>query len=81
MNKIVGATIATAAIAGALIAGYLDYEYCTWKCPKCDTVHKPTFTKWVTGLNLVSRKYLKCPRCGERNWHTRVVLFDDKDFV
>ena len=36
MNKIVGATIATVTIAGALILCYLDYTGTEYICDKCN---------------------------------------------
>ena len=81
MNKIVGTTIATAAIAGALIWSYLDYSSTEYVCDKCNTQYKPQPIAWMSGMHFPIHRHLKCPSCGNWGWHKKVKVPDEKDFI
>lgn len=72
MNKVVGATIATVAVAGALIITYLDYSTCEYLCGNCGQIYKPTSMRWVSGMHVPTRRHMKCPYCQKWGWHKRI---------
>lgn len=48
------------------IAGY-------YECQKCHHKHVPTY--WTTNLapHIGRTRYMKCPKCGEKNWQKKVL--------
>ncbi len=48
------------------IAGY-------YECQKCHHKHVPTY--WTTNLapHMGRTRYMKCPKCGEKNWQKKVL--------
>ena len=75
MNKIIGATvatIATIAIAGTLAIGYLDYNTSKYICDNCRKSYKPTLMRWVSSVHIPTHRHMKCPICGEGEWHKKV---------
>ena len=48
------------------IAGY-------YECQKCHHKHVPTY--WTTNLapHVGRTRYMKCPKCGEKNWQKKVL--------
>lgn len=81
MNKIIGATIGTALIAGTLIWGYLEYNNTEYVCDKCHTQYKPTKWQWGSALHFPNHRKMVCPHCGNWGWHKRVRVPDDRDFI
>ncbi len=81
MNKIIGATMATVIVAGALILTYLDYTGTEYVCDKCGQQYKPQPVQWTTGMHLPTRRHMKCPHCGNWGWHKRVRVPDERDFI
>ena len=76
MNKIVGATIGVALIAGALVVGYLDYNTSQYVCGNCGNTYHPTPMRWVSGMHFPTRRHMKCPKCGKWGWHKRIMDWD-----
>lgn len=65
-------------IVAVIISIYIcDLEYKTtmYKCASCGKIHKPTPLEWNIAPHSPKKRYLKCPWCGERNWHNRIRLF------
>ncbi|MGN0179770.1 MAG: hypothetical protein ACI4DY_10070 [Monoglobaceae bacterium] len=52
------------ALAAAIL---LDYGAGVYECKKCGHKFKPTLRAYVLGAHTVTRRYLKCPHCGEKN--------------
>ena len=52
------------------IAGY-------YKCGKCGHSWVPTYRQTVLTLNMNRSRYLKCPHCGQRNFHKKVLTKDE----
>ena len=69
MNKKV---IAGIAVAGAVAATYLDYTNATYECHACGAIYKPTIGAYLLGVHIPGKRLLKCPHCGDRNWHYKV---------
>ena len=54
---------------GAAIA--LDYSAGVYECKKCGQKFKPTLRAYVFGAHTITRRYLKCPHCGEKSFCKR----------
>lgn len=80
-KKVIGGVLAGVAIAAS--AAYTAFEYKTtvYQCGKCRTIHKPSVKAWMCGMHAPGKRMLKCPKCGETNWHDRFVVADENDFI
>jgi DNA-directed RNA polymerase subunit RPC12/RpoP len=81
MNKIIGATVVTVAVASLMVWTYLEYTGTEYICNKCDQQYKPQPIRWSMGMHLPTRRHMKCPHCGNWGWHKRVRVPDDRDFI
>ena len=68
-KKVIGGVIAGIAVASAVAATYLDYTSATYECHECGAMHKPTLGAYLMGAHIPGKRLLKCPHCGDRNWH------------
>ncbi len=71
--------ISEIAIIGVVAAGLLTWTYCEYEgteygCNKCGERYKPTLGQWINAVHFPSRRYMKCPKCGERSWHKRIRI-------
>lgn len=55
-------------LVGVILAIALDLKYCEYACGVCGHRFVPTTWAYVCGMHIASRRLLKCPRCGKRNW-------------
>ena len=69
MNKKV---IAGIAVVGVAAATYFDYTNATYECYECGAIYKPTIGAYMLGAHIPGKRLLKCPHCGNRNWHYKV---------
>ena len=53
------------------VAILLDYGAGQYECKKCGQKFKPTFRAYVWGAHTITRRYLKCPHCGEKSFCKR----------
>ena len=81
MNKTAAKVLSGVLIAGAVAYSVFDYKTTLYQCKKCETLHKPTPLKWVCGMHTLGKRLLKCPKCGDTNWHDRFVIADESDFI
>ena len=81
MNKIIGATVATVAVAGLMVWTYLEYTGTEYICNKCGQQYKPQPVQWSMGMHFPTCRHMKCPHCGNWGWHKRVRVSDDRDFI
>lgn len=81
MNKIIGATVATVAVASLMVWTYLEYTGTEYVCNKCGQQYKPQPVQWSVGMHFPTRRHMKCPHCGNCGWHKRVRVLDDRDFI
>jgi DNA-directed RNA polymerase subunit RPC12/RpoP len=81
MNKIIGATVATVAIAGLMVWTYLEYTGTEYICNKCGQQYTPQPVQWSVGMHLPTRRHMKCPHCGDWGRHKRVRVPDNRDFI
>lgn len=51
----------------------LDCSYGAHRCKHCGHVHMPEDHRYVSYTGSCSRRYLQCPACGKKSWHTKVL--------
>ena len=59
------------AVAGVVTVTYWDYTNAIYECHECGAMHKPTLGAYIMGMHIPGKRLLKCPHCGDRNWHYR----------
>mgnify|MGYP003293670682 CR=1 FL=1 len=68
-KKVVGGILTGVAIAAGVAITYLDYTGAVYECHKCGAIHQPTIGAYLMGMHIPGKRLLKCPHCGDRNWH------------
>ena len=68
-KKVIGGVLAGVAIAVGVAVTCWDYMNSLYECHECGTVYKPTVGAYLTGAHIPGKRKLKCPNCGDRNWH------------
>lgn len=48
-----------------------DYNCGVYVCRHCSHTFKPTFKAYLFGAHTITRRYLKCPKCGDKTWCIR----------
>ena len=48
------------------IAGY-------YQCAECKHKHVPTFTAVFLAMHMGRTRHLRCPKCGKKSWHKKVL--------
>lgn len=39
-----------------------------YECPECSTKFAPTTAAYIAGIHTLTKRKLKCPRCGKKSW-------------
>lgn len=55
-------------ITGTLLLVIWHTKNFAYLCPTCGEIFEVSTLENFLGPNGISRKYLKCPRCGKRHW-------------
>lgn len=55
-------------VGGIGVAGVLDRDAGTFECPKCGERFTPDMKAYIMGTHTLTKRYLKCPNCGERSY-------------
>lgn len=55
-------------ILGIGIAIVLDRDTGSFECPNCRTRFVPSMKAYILGPHTITKRYLKCPQCGESNY-------------
>lgn len=55
-------------IVGLGIAIFLDRDAGTFECKKCGTCFTPGLKEYIMGPHTITKRYLKCPHCGESSY-------------
>ena len=42
-------------------------------CPHCGHTYVPTYTKVLSAVHVNRTRYMKCPNCGKKGWHKKVI--------
>ena len=50
------------------VAVAVDIEIGSFKCAKCGHHFQPTVKAYIDGPHTPTKRYLKCPKCGEKSW-------------
>lgn len=56
---------------GIFVAGVLDMSAGTFECSKCGSKFVPTSVAYLAGPHTITKRYLKCPKCGEKSYCKR----------
>jgi len=50
-----------------------DSPYKTYECKNCTHHYKPTLMYLAFSPDLGDFAYIKCPKCGEKNWNQKIM--------
>ena len=53
---------------GVTISIVIERKVLAYKCSVCKERFVPTLTAYIFGIHTFRDRYLKCPKCGVRNW-------------
>ncbi|MBQ7769656.1 MAG: helix-turn-helix transcriptional regulator [Clostridia bacterium] len=53
---------------GVTIAIVLERKVLAYQCSVCKERFEPTLAAYIFGMHTFHKRYLKCPKCGVRNW-------------
>ena len=65
-------------LVGIIVCALLEMRKAMFICQKCDEEFQPTKTAYIMGIHTITRRYLKCPKCGKRSWCRRSLKDIDK---
>lgn len=51
----------------------IETDLCCYKCKNCEHEFKPTYNESVWACHTITKRYLKCPKCGKRTWAKRKI--------
>lgn len=69
---LIGIGIVTLAI-GLIVACILDREAGAFECPVCKNRFVPDMKAYVMGAHTLTKRRLKCPKCGETHYCKHVL--------
>lgn len=58
-------------LGGIFVAASLEMSAGTYECKHCGTRFVPTFGAYLAGPHTLTRRYLKCPKCGKKGYFKR----------
>ncbi len=58
----------TILFVGIMVAVLIERTGFAFKCSRCDERFTPTFGAYIMGMHTPTKRLLKCPKCGVRNW-------------
>lgn len=53
---------------GVAIMIVLERMTFAYRCSICNTAFVPTYGAYICGMHTMTKRFLKCPKCGQRNW-------------
>lgn len=63
-------------MAGALVAVWMEQTAGYYECPDCGYRYKPTYSQALMASHIGTSRRLKCPHCGKRSYHKKVISGD-----
>ena len=63
--------------AVAFIAVGIEQKTGYYACRKCGYRYVPTYWQTNLALHIGRTRYMKCPKCGKRSWHRKVLTKED----
>ena len=77
----IGVVLIAAAALILLVGGYtcfrIEHDAGYYECPECGFRHVPTFKAVVLASHFGRTRRLKCPNCGRRSYHKKVLTKDE----
>ena len=58
-------------IGGITVAVVLEVTSGAFECQKCEKRFMPTLGAYIAGAHTPTKRWLKCPHCGEKSWCAR----------
>ena len=69
--------IAVLVMAGGIaVAAVLEMTAGAFECSKCHHRFMPTTGAYLMAAHTITRRHLKCPKCGVRNWCKRTLTLE-----
>ena len=68
-------------VSGIAVAVVLEVNSGSFECSKCGKRFMPKMSAYLCGAHTTTRRYMKCPFCGVKNWCVRrfSLLKDDEE--
>ena len=66
-------------VVGIGVCAALEMRNAKFKCSKCGERFYPSKAAYIMGAHTITRRHLKCPKCGKRNWCIRCDLSGDDE--
>ena len=60
-------------LVGCFFALRIEQKAGYYECPKCHHKYVPTFASVLLAPHLGRSRYMKCPSCGKRSYHKKVI--------
>lgn len=60
-------------IIGVSFALKIEAETGYYECQKCHNKYVPKYSSVYFAMHLGTNRYMKCPKCGKRSWHKKVM--------
>ena len=61
------------------VAAVLEMTSGAFECSKCGYRFQPTTGAYLMAMHTITRRHLKCPKCGVRNWCKRTLTLETTD--
>ncbi len=58
-------------LASCFSALYIEVKVGYHICSKCGHKHQPSYLKTIIAPHIGFTRYMKCPKCGDRNWQKK----------
>ena len=71
---LISAALSTITFIIALIAYLKSVEFF---CPKCETQFKAKNKDIILAIHTPTKRYLRCPNCGEKSWCKEIIVERD----
>ena len=72
--------VAVVVMAGGIgVAAALEMSAGAFECTKCGHRFIPTAGAYIMAAHTITRRHLKCPKCGVKNWCKRTLTLETSD--
>lgn len=61
------------AMIGVMFALRLEQMAGYYECNKCNYKYIPTFKSVLSAMHTGRTRYMRCPKCGKKSWHKKVI--------
>lgn len=65
-------------LLGCFVALRIEQRAGYYECQKCGHRYVPTYSRVVLAQHIGRKRYMKCPKCGEKSWNIKVISKEDK---